>query len=98
MLVSRRALVYKHLMKKMRKKPTTMDELVQVRCTADFLVALDDWRRDQADLPSRAEAIRRIVASRLLPGARETAGDQLDLEDLPGVRDLIGTKPRREKR
>ena len=26
-----------------------------------FLRMVDDWRRDQIDLPSRAEAIRRLV-------------------------------------
>jgi hypothetical protein len=26
-----------------------------------FLRTVDDWRRDQVDLPSRAEAIRRMV-------------------------------------
>jgi hypothetical protein len=28
-----------------------------------FLRMVDDWRRSQADLPSRAEAIRRLVES-----------------------------------
>jgi len=28
---------------------------------AEWLKALDDWRRKQDDLPSRAEAIRRLV-------------------------------------
>ena len=26
-----------------------------------WLAKIDDWRRQQADLPSRAEAIRRLV-------------------------------------
>ena len=34
----------------------------QMRVTEDFLRMIDDWRRRQSDLPSRAEAIRRLVA------------------------------------
>ncbi|WP_299307847.1 hypothetical protein [uncultured Croceicoccus sp.] len=30
-----------------------------------FLDRVDDWRRQQADIPSRAEAIRRLVAKAL---------------------------------
>lgn len=32
-----------------------------MRVSEDFLRLLDDWRRKQADLPSRAEAVRRLV-------------------------------------
>ena len=32
-----------------------------MRVSEQFLRTLDDWRRAQADLPSRAEAIRRMV-------------------------------------
>jgi hypothetical protein len=34
---------------------------MQTRVTADFLRKLDEWRRQQPDLPSRTEALRRIV-------------------------------------
>jgi hypothetical protein len=37
------------------------DKLFQMRTDEDFLKKLDDWRRVQSDLPSRAEAIRRLV-------------------------------------
>jgi metal-responsive CopG/Arc/MetJ family transcriptional regulator len=33
----------------------------QLRISADFLKTLDDWRRRQNDLPSRSEAVRRLV-------------------------------------
>lgn len=33
----------------------------QMRVTEEWLATIDDWRRQQADLPSRAEAIRRLV-------------------------------------
>jgi hypothetical protein len=34
---------------------------INVRVDEDFLKRLDDWRRKQADLPGRPEAIRRLV-------------------------------------
>jgi hypothetical protein len=33
----------------------------QMRVSPEWLAILDDWRRKQSDLPSRAEAIRRLV-------------------------------------
>jgi hypothetical protein len=39
----------------------TNDKLFQMRTTADFLRRIDDWRRAQDDLPSRSEAIRRLI-------------------------------------
>lgn len=33
----------------------------QMRVTPAWLEEIDDWRRTQKDLPSRAEAIRRLV-------------------------------------
>lgn len=38
-----------------------MTTAFQMRASADFLHALDEWRRAQPDLPGRAEAIRRLV-------------------------------------
>jgi hypothetical protein len=32
-----------------------------MRVSDDFFRTVDEWRRGQADLPSRAEAIRRMV-------------------------------------
>jgi len=37
------------------------DRPFQMRASAEFLQKVDDWRRAQPDLPSRAEAIRRLV-------------------------------------
>jgi hypothetical protein len=36
-------------------------ERFQMRVSPSFLRLIDDWRRRQPDLPSRAEAIRRLV-------------------------------------
>jgi hypothetical protein len=38
-------------------KQTTL----QMRVSANFLKIVDEWRRRQPDLPSRSEAIRRLV-------------------------------------
>jgi hypothetical protein len=35
---------------------------VQMRLSDEFLVTVDDWRREQPDLPNRTEAIRRLTA------------------------------------
>ena len=32
-----------------------------MRVTPEFDAAIDEWRRKQPDLPSRSEAIRRLV-------------------------------------
>lgn len=37
------------------------DQLLQIRVSTPFLRALDEWRRKQEDLPSRSEAVRRLV-------------------------------------
>src|SRR5262249_13955657 len=37
------------------------DRPFQMRVSEQFLRTVDDWRRYQTDLPSRAEAIRRLV-------------------------------------
>ena len=39
----------------------THDKLLQMRVSEEFLRLVDDWRRQQPDIPSRSEAIRRLV-------------------------------------
>lgn len=39
----------------------TSSERFEMRVPSDWLAKVDDWRRTQDDLPSRAEAIRRLV-------------------------------------
>lgn len=36
-------------------------ERFEMRLDEDAIKRIDDWRRSQPDLPSRAEAIRRLV-------------------------------------
>ena len=49
--------------KRPRGRPSVrpQDRLFQMRVSEQFLRMVDDWRRRQIDLPSRAEAIRRLV-------------------------------------
>ena len=41
------------------------DRPFQMRLSNEFLERLDEWRRKQPDLPSRAEAIRRLTTAML---------------------------------
>jgi ribosome-binding protein aMBF1 (putative translation factor) len=41
------------------------DRLFQMRLSEEFLERLDEWRRKQPDLPSRAETIRRLTTAML---------------------------------
>jgi hypothetical protein len=43
----------------------THDKVFQMRATDEFLRRIDDWRRQQSALPSRAEAIRRLIEAGL---------------------------------
>lgn len=45
------------------------DQQLQMRVSAEFLRDLDEWRRKQDEIPSRAEAIRRLVGK----GIRENS-------------------------
>ena len=42
--------------------PQEKDRSFQMRVTDDWLKQIDEWRRDQPDLPGRAEAVRRLIA------------------------------------
>ncbi len=37
----------------------------EMRAPSAWLKAVDEWRRNQPDIPSRAEAIRRLVDAQL---------------------------------
>lgn len=58
-----------------RPSGRTQDRPFQMRVTEEFVKKLDDWRRKQPDLPSRAEAIRRLVEAGLKRGKSATAKD-----------------------
>lgn len=52
------------MQKKVGRPPSTapLFRPFQMKVPEEFLVMVDEWRRQQPDLPSRAEAIRRMVA------------------------------------
>ena len=37
------------------------DRPMQMRVTEEFITLIDNWRREQIDLPNRTQAIRRLV-------------------------------------
>jgi hypothetical protein len=41
--------------------PLLNDKQFQMRASDEFLAKVDNWRREQPDIPGRAEAIRRLV-------------------------------------
>ena len=49
--------------RRLRGRPPrrTQNRPFQMRVSESFLRTVDDWRRGQIDVPSRAEAIRRMV-------------------------------------
>ncbi|MCF1182333.1 hypothetical protein L0E83_02645 [Marichromatium gracile] len=46
---------------KPRRRATTTGTLVGTRFQAALLEAIDCWRKEQVDLPTRPEAVRRLV-------------------------------------
>jgi hypothetical protein len=60
----------REITKSARKRPPETGTPVLVRLQVEPLAAIDDWRRLQQDLPSRSEAIRRLVEIGLKRGKR----------------------------
>ena len=48
------------------------DQRIQLVASTEFRNDVDKWRREQTDLPSHSEAIRRLVKIALRPGDSET--------------------------
>jgi len=48
-----------------KNRPDQTGTLVGTRFQPDDLANLDNWRREQEDLPARPEAIRRLVRKAL---------------------------------
>ena len=45
----------------MSRAQPTLTERFEMRLSKDDIAQVDAWRRTQEDLPSRAEAIRRLI-------------------------------------
>lgn len=48
-----------------KKRPAQTGEMVATRIQPALLKQIDAWRREQPDLPSRPEALRRLAAKGL---------------------------------
>jgi metal-responsive CopG/Arc/MetJ family transcriptional regulator len=48
------------------------DQRIQLVADAAFIAQVDEWRRRQPDLPSRSEAIRRLVNRALKTDSKGT--------------------------
>jgi hypothetical protein len=57
-----------------RKRDSKMTDLVAVRLKPETTAVLDQWRREQLDLPNRAEAIRRLMVKGLEQERAEKPG------------------------
>ena len=55
-------------MKTQKPRATETGTLVGVRLQAPQLAALDAWRKNQDDLPTRPEAVRRLLEAAVQPG------------------------------
>ena len=55
-------------------RPLVDSEATTVRMERAMILALDNWRRQQTDLPGRPEAIRRLVEAGLAASAPHEAG------------------------
>jgi hypothetical protein len=82
-------------------RPFVDSEPVTVRVERKQMIALDDWRRLQEDLPSRPEAIRRLIELGLKkvlePSAREAgiaASKRANLSDLAEAVENVAKKSR----
>jgi hypothetical protein len=43
----------------------TLGELIGIRCQPELVAEIDEWRRKQPDLPTRQEAMRRLIEQAL---------------------------------
>jgi len=69
-----------------RQRPKATGTLVGIRFQAALLEAVDKWRKNQHDLPTRPEAVRRLVKvgmsrSMMLPDGASTQSAEQTLDD-----------------
>ncbi len=57
-----------------RRRATTTGTLVGTRFQAALLEAIDSWRKEQNDLPTRPEAVRRLVELGMTHDTAPSAG------------------------
>ena len=64
----------KRLAKKRGRPATGRGTTIGVRCQDEMLVAVDEWRRRQPDIPTRATAIRRLAEIGLTATPKQKRG------------------------
>jgi hypothetical protein len=57
--------------KKMGRPAGRSGRPLQLYATDEFIASIDEWRRQQPDLPGRSEAIRRLVDEALGKGKKK---------------------------
>lgn len=80
-----------------RGRPAVDTEAINVRLERAAITKLDNWRRDQPDLPNRPEAIRRLIEFSL--GSTEPSAE-IEPKGRAGLRpgeDDIGRKMAEQK-
>jgi hypothetical protein len=86
----------------MTKHTGDRSERLELRVDKGTLGQLDDLRRAAVgEVPSRADVIRELIQhahAALRGAARQPSHDQIGIEDLPGVRQMIGTRSRRARK
>ncbi len=72
-------------------RPLQFPTKVLIGFDDEMISALDAWRREQEDLPSRSEAVRRLVTSELGNVAAALAKRPASTEEVPRK----STRPKR---
>jgi hypothetical protein len=49
-------------------RQTNFPHLVRLRLSDELATGIDEWRRAQPDIPTRSEAVKRLIASALNGG------------------------------
>jgi hypothetical protein len=73
---------YRDNMKTQKPRATETGTLVGVRFQAPQLAALDAWRKNKDDLPTRPEAVRRLLEGAVQPGATVAPDPMLPFDAL----------------
>ncbi len=70
-------------------------ERLQIVLSPEDLSQLDEWRRQQADLPNRSEAVRRLIGMKVSTtdwNEMQAEAEKIDVDSLGGrVDHLLGT-------
>ncbi|WP_342616489.1 hypothetical protein [Rhodoferax sp. GW822-FHT02A01] len=71
-----------------KQRSTSVGMLVGTRFQPDLLSAIDEWRKQQPDIPTRPEAVRRLVDAGLRQAGKSAAN--VAKNELLAISDLSG--------